>query len=458
MPITLSDLQRANAAPWLAVGAEAVRYLQRLVRFDTSNPPGNEQPAAEFLRDLLTSHGIEVWLGGPLENRTSLVARLRGDGSRAPLLLVSHLDVVPAPPAGWSVEPFGGIVKDDYLWGRGAMDCKYRVIAHAMVLLLLKRSRARLRRDIIMAACADEETGGQLGMEWLAQTHPEKIDAELVLGEGGGGEIPAPRGSYCAVGTAEKGAVDVEIVIHGRPGHSLRIIPDNAMSRLGDVLARLKEQRLATRMTESARLNILGIAAGQEPDVRVALLSLLEDSCREEGVSQLRRLAPVLMAWLEPSLHNTITPTQVVGGIGLHCYPPEISLKCNARFLPSFSADELIASVNRRLDGLEGVELRILQVGANASESPVGTGLFNTLVELMQELRPGVVVVPWLLGGETDVRFLRGPGRAVYGFFPSLLDPPPGPPGGHGIDERVSLFNIRWSIMVLHELSRRLCL
>ena len=168
--VTVGNTDDWAPAHWQDVLEETTGWLQNLVRFDTSNPPGNERPAAQFLHDILVSEGIESEIAGPQPHRSSVLARVPGDGSGGrPLLLVSHLDVVPATPAGWDVEPFSATLKDGFVWGRGAMDCKHRVATQAMMLVLAKRRGLNLKRDLVLAACADEETGGQNGMGWLAE-------------------------------------------------------------------------------------------------------------------------------------------------------------------------------------------------------------------------------------------------------------------------------------------------
>ena len=447
-------------AHWHDVLEEAAGWLQNLVRFDTSNPPGNERPAADYLHDILVDEGIESEVAGPLPHRSSVLARVRGDGSGGrPLLLVSHLDVVPATPAGWDVEPFSATLKDRFIWGRGAMDCKHRVATHAMMLVLAKRRKLNLKRDLVMAACADEETGGQMGMGWLAEHRRDELDAEYVLGEGGGGEVSAPQGNYCAVGTAEKGAFEVTITIRAPGGHSLRIIPNGAMSRLGQVLARLENMRLSSTMTETVASSIEAIAPGQTPEVQEALYALLKDATRDEGMAALRQSAPGLAGWFEPSLYNSIVPTMVQGGESAHAYPTEVKLHCNVRFLPGESIENVLNLIRARLDGIDDLEIGEVEESFFAWESPSDTPLFRSISELYEDISPGTVAVPLLLGGATDVRFLRAPDRAVYGYFPSISLTPDGRnSGGHCTNERVALYSINRALHYLYELITRLCL
>ena len=458
--VTVGNTDEWAPAHWHDVLEETAGWLQNLVRFDTSNPPGNERPAADYLHDVLVNEGIESEVAGPLPHRSSVLARVRGDGSGGrPLVLVSHLDVVPATPAGWDVDPFSATLKDRFVWGRGAMDCKHRVATQAMMLVLAKRRKLNLKRDLVLAACADEETGGQNGMGWLAEHRREELDAEYVLGEGGGGEVAAPQGSYCAVATGEKGAFDLTITLRGQGGHSLRIIPNGAMSRLGQLLARLEEMRLSSALTETVVASIETIAPGQSAPVQESLYALLKDATRDEGMAALRRTAPGLAGWFEPSLYNSIVPTMVQGGESAHAYPTEVKLHCNVRFLPGESIENVLDLIRARLVGIDDVELGEVEESFFAWESPSDTALFRSIQDLYEELSPGTVVVPLLLGGGTDVRFLRAPDRAVYGYFPSISLTPDGRnSGGHCTNERVALYSINRALHYLYELITRLCL
>ena len=450
---------RQPREPWSEIVLEAAHYLQDLVRIDTSNPPGNERPGAEYLAEVLDRNGVQSELVGPLPHRTSLIARARGKGRLRPLLLVSHLDVVPAPTSGWSVHPFCGLLKDGFVWGRGAMDCKYRAVTHAMILMLLNRNRISLKRDVIIAACADEEAGGKLGMEWLAANHLDKIDAEFVLGEGGGGEIPTPTGRFCALGTGEKSSYNLTIIVRGLGGHTLRTRPGNALLKLGHVLGALENPHLSSELAASVSLLIESIARHQHDPLQSVLKALLSDSSRDAAMAQLVHISPELSRWLEPSIYNLIATTMVSGGVSPHAYPTEVRLDCNVRLLPGSRIKDAIEIVRSRLKGIDDVEIDGIEEEAYASESSTETLLYHTIKNVLQEAQSDTTVVPWLLGGATDVRFLRQPGRAVYGFFPSLVDLPfhEWMSITHGVDERVSLRNLEWAIRVFYELVLRIC-
>jgi carboxypeptidase PM20D1 len=298
-----------------------------------------------------------------------------------------------------------------------------------------------------------------MGIEWLVRHHLGEIEAEFVLGEGGGGEIPIPHGTFCAIGTGEKSSHDVKITIRGPGGHTLRTRPGNAVLKLGRVLARLEDPHLGSHLDGSVAVMIHRIASRQPPELTGALERLLSDATRDPALADLDRLAPDFKRWLEPSLYDLVATTMVSGGLSPHAYPSEVHLTCNVRLLPGRTIDQTLDRLRARLSGIEGVEITHVHCGAEASQSPTDTALYRAIEEIYAEMRPEATVVPWLLGGATDVRFLRGGDRVVYGFFPSITDLPPYEwmSMTHGVDERVSLANLGWAMRVLYALIQRLC-
>jgi len=435
---------------------EATRYLQDLVRIDTTNPPGNERPAAEYIADVLNREGIIVDLLGAMEERKNLIARVLGDGSARPVLLVSHLDVVSAVASEWDVHPFSGVLKNSFIWGRGAMDCKYRVVTHTMVLLLLKRNNIPLKRDVVIAACADEELGGFYGMKWLSESYPEKVQAEFVLGEGGGGGVPAPGGKYSLIGCAERGSYKVFIKIRGNGGHSYKPRDDNALLKLGEVLNSLKVHRLSHDIRPSARDAIKKIAEDQSSLLKEELLALLHSD--DPDITRIKELSPELAKWLEPTIFNTICPTMVQGGESPHCHPIKVELICNLRVLPGQDIAEIYSLLMDRFNGIDDIEIEMIEE-AKPSESGIDTSLYHMIDEMNKELNLGVKTVPWLLGGATDVRFLRSENSTVYGFFPSVIDLPYNVWNSitHGINERISQENLMFAIKYMYNLMKKIC-
>ena len=269
--------QSMHSINWQDVGEETVTNLRGLLRLDTRNPPGNEIRAAEDLRTLLEAEGISGEIVGPGSHRGTFIARLRGDGSEPPLLLMSHTDVVAVEPEKWTHDPFSGDVADGFMYGRGALDMKQMVTMEAMTMLLLKRSSIRLKRDVIFMAAADEEVGGNQGAGWVVANRPELIQAEYALNEGGGSGFEINGRRYYPVQTAEKGTVRFRIRTYGRPGHGSVPHYENPILNLTEILTKFTPELLPAHFTDTFRGYIAGIAETQPGDIAQALHAVLAD-------------------------------------------------------------------------------------------------------------------------------------------------------------------------------------
>jgi acetylornithine deacetylase/succinyl-diaminopimelate desuccinylase-like protein len=438
---------------WNAAGNEAVTRLQHLLRFDTTNPPGDELPLAQHLAALLAQEGVEAQVLQSAPTRANLAARLKGDGSRRPLLLLSHLDVVPAEPARWTHPPFAGAIAEGQVWGRGAIDSKLTTTVQLQVLLLCRRLGLPLRRDLVLVATADEELGSNCGIKWLARHHPEVFDAEYGINEGGGFALLVDgRPLYtCQVG--EKGSAYLDLVIHGRPGHSSVPHADNPLLHLSPVLDRLRG-RLPHRVTASARAFFEAAAAAQQqPEVAALLRALLDPDRQEEALARLPVDEPTRLMF-DAMLRNTCAPTILEAGVKRNVIPSEATVKLSGRTLPGMEREAFLAEV-RGLVG-EGPEFRLDNYWAGG-EFPSDTPLFRAIQAAMRRCEPEGAVVPYMVTGGTDARFLMGRGPVVYGFLPMRHEP------GmdffslcHGHDERVSIGNVRFAVQVLWEVVRQL--
>jgi Acetylornithine deacetylase/Succinyl-diaminopimelate desuccinylase and related deacylases len=241
---------------WVRVGDETVALLQRLIQFDTRNPPGNELPLARFLVSTFESAGIPVQLFEPTPGRGQVVARLSGSGARRPVMLLAHMDVVGVEAEMWTCDPFAGVARDGFLYGRGAIDDKGMLAANVITMLQLKKhvdAGGSFSRDVVFVATADEEAGGECGMAWLVQHHPEVLDAEFALNEGGRTRIIPGGGKYLAVQTSEKISHVVELSVKGTAGHAAIPLPDNAIFALGRALALLADHREPVVLTPTTR-------------------------------------------------------------------------------------------------------------------------------------------------------------------------------------------------------------
>src|SRR5947209_901086 len=277
-----------NTINWQEVGEETVTNLRGLLRLDTRNPPGNEIRAAEYLRDLLQAEGIPGEIVGPSKDRATYIARLKGDGSAPPLLLMSHTDVVAVEPEKWTHDPFSGDIADGFIYGRGALDMKQMVTMEAMSMLLLKRTGVRLKRDVIYMAAADEEVGGRVGAGWVVEHCPKLIQAEYALNEGGGSGFEINDRRYYPVQTAEKGTARFRIRTHGKPGHGSVPHNENPILKIAAILAIFTPNLLPVHFTPTLRGYIGGIAASQPADIAQALHAVLaNETTADAAVDQL---------------------------------------------------------------------------------------------------------------------------------------------------------------------------
>ncbi len=384
---------------------EATELLIELLRLDTVNPPGNETPAAELLRDYLEEAGVECALLARDPTRANLVARIPGRDEGKRLLLLGHTDTVLADPEEWSVDPWSGELRDGAVWGRGALDMKSQVAAGAVAVASLAREGFRPAGDLILAATADEEVGTTgFGLSWLCSEHPDAVRAELCVNEGGGDRaIVNGRPVYlCAV--AEKMSSPFILRVHGRSGHaSMPAIADNALVTAASLVERLGEfaaPRLLLPETEAFFTALFG----EVPD-RARLEARLGD------------LEPALAAMVEPMLGMTIAPTMITASQKRNVIPAVCEVACDCRLLPGQAQAEAAEAIHAWLGG-DGYELEWIE-GVGGSRSSPHTPLWGTIEKWLRREEPDAALVPVVLPGFTDSHYLREAfGTVAYGFFP----------------------------------------
>jgi len=444
----------ADASPSLPpadpeLSEAAVPHLQALLRIDTSNPPGNETPAAEYLAALLREGGLEPILDGPAPARRSVVARLRGSGESPPLLLHAHLDVVPADAHAWTHPPFSGEIHDGYLWGRGAIDMKHMAVMSALVLGRLSREGRRLRRDVIFAGVADEEAGCDNGSRFLVDNHPDWVRAEYAVGEAGGFTLHLGGRVIYPVQVAEKGAVWMTLRAQGTPGHGSMPRDDNAVVRVAEAVARLGRARPRHRLSQAAAAYLDALAATQRFP-RSVLLRQLKNPALAPWVLKLvpdRSAARAIGAVLS----NTVAPTVLRAGSKTNVIPGEAEAEVDGRTVPGQTAADLVAEV-RALVG-EHIEVRVDR-DMPPVETPARSPLLDAIRETLAVHHPGSVVVPTMIPGFTDAKQWSRLGARCYGFCPVRF-PADGPRFGdlfHGHDERIPIEGLRWGVNALHDL------
>ncbi|MBI4791025.1 MAG: M20/M25/M40 family metallo-hydrolase [Chloroflexi bacterium] len=437
---------------WDAVRQEVTGYLQDLVRIDTTNPPGNETLAAEYLAAVLQREGIQPTIVESAPGRGNLVARLRGDGRAAPLMLMVHLDVVTAEADQWTRPPFSGDVSGGYLWGRGTLDAKELAAMELATLLLLKRAGRPLARDIIFMANADEETGGKLGAGWMVKHHADLICAEYAINEGGGFGLDILGERFFTCQVAEKGTARFAMRTRGRPGHGSQPTRDNAVLKLADAIQKIGATELPLHATATTRLFVGGVAAKVERHYGLDLQALLEPRKYRVAVERLP-IDDGLRAMFYAMLHNTVTPTMLNAGCKINVIPSVAEARCDARVLPGQSAQDLLAEV-RGVVGKE-VEIEFLD-DTPALETEYRTPLFETIRCVMKRYAPRATLLPYLVTGATDARHVSKLGTKVYGFGP-MLGPTAELDRIHGHDERISIENLAFGTRVLYDIVSEFC-
>lgn len=447
-----------SSANWPAVTAEVVRHLQALLRLDTTNPPGSETLAAEYLAGVLRAEGLDPLVLESAPGRGNLVARLAGSGQAPPLLLFSHTDVVPAEASAWTHPPFAGEVHDGCVWGRGAVDMKGTVAEQLMVMLLLKRQGVALKRDVIFAATADEEIGGPsgYGVAWLARHHPDLLRAEFALSEVGGYNLDFAGRPVYLIQVAEKGTCWLKARVRGRPGHGSMPHQDNAVVHLARGLRRLAVEGLPYHLTSPAAgfLEAASRAAGASPMGR--LLHSLKSPVEAERAFQVELKDNDLQPFLYALLHNTATPTGLAAGYQTNVIPAVAEATLDGRLLPGFTTDSFLAE----LRGLLGDQFEFeVTLEAPPLQTAHDTPLFKLMADSLRAHDPqAAAVLPYMMSAATDAKYLAPLGVPTYGFAPLKL-----PPDMklmemfHAHDERAPIEGLGWGVQVLYDVVTRYC-
>jgi acetylornithine deacetylase/succinyl-diaminopimelate desuccinylase-like protein len=431
----------------------AIHLLRDLIRIDTTNPPGNETAAAQYIASILLGEGLDPVVLGPAPGRGSVIARLRGNGTAGALLLMSHLDVVPADAAEWDHPPFAADVADGYIWGRGSTDTKSLTAVQLAILLALKREGVPLKRDIVLAATADEEAGGDNGMGWLAEHHAPLLECECAINEGGGHSEDIAGRRFYMCQTGEKGLCWMKLTARGTSGHGSMPREDNAVTELCTAVSKLAHAHLPQHITATADDLVRKIAKTSGLDE--SLPAALFDPQREaEALEQLREY-PELVKLLKATLHNTISPTMLEAGQKANVIPGEASAVVDGRIVPGQTHDGFLQELRPYIG--EGIRVEILQ-RSSPCESEAASPLFDLMGQVLEQHDSGCVLVPYIVPGATDGRILAQKGVKVYGFAPSR--PEPGWPAlemAHARNERISLANMEFMTQVLYDVVRRFC-
>jgi acetylornithine deacetylase/succinyl-diaminopimelate desuccinylase-like protein len=388
--------------------------LQRLIRFDTTNPPGNEAECIAFIDDLLTQAGIETTILAAKPERANLVARIPGRGTASPLLLYGHVDVVTTANQQWEHPPFEGRLVDGYVWGRGAVDMKGGI---AMMLSAFLRAHAEgldLPGDVVFAAVCDEEAGQGYGAKFLVENHPGLFEGiEYAIGESGAFSWYVGGRRFYPIMLAERQRCIIKATVRGPGGHGSRPVRGGAMAKLAQLLQRLDTQGLPVHITPVPRLMLESMASALGGSMGQTLEQLLDPTLTNDTLDRLGDLRPLLYAML----HNTVSPTILHGSEKINVIPSEVSVELDSRVLPGYEPKDIIAELRQVVS--EDVELVV--VHCEPARCEAGMGLFDTLADILRESDPDGLPVPLLVVGGTDARQFARLGIETYGFLPTLV-------------------------------------
>ncbi|MGE3844260.1 MAG: M20/M25/M40 family metallo-hydrolase [Vicinamibacterales bacterium] len=422
------------AAPdWARVEEETLRHFQTLVRFDTSDPPGNEKPAADYLQQVLKASGIPVETFALEPNRVNVVARLKGNGSKRPLLLMAHTDVVNVDAAKWTHPPFSATRDGGHIYGRGTIDDKDNVTAALMTMLLLKRLNVPLDRDVIFLAEAGEEGNTRIGIDFMVRQHFDQIDAEYCLAETGGVTREGGQIRYATIQTLEKIPRAVVLTARGISGHASIPRTTNAVVRLGAALANIGRWQPTIRLNETTRAYFEGLASVSSGETAQRYRDVLDPSKVAAVEQYFREHDPAKAA----VLHATASPTIVAGGYRLNVIPSEATAQIDLRLLPDDDPEAVLAQIRQAVND-PSVEVawapRDVRPGGT---SRLGTEAY-TAIEAAIRRQYDTTTVPYMNTGATDMAYLRAKGVQCYGIGPAIdaEDLPKGF-GSHSDQERI---------------------
>jgi acetylornithine deacetylase/succinyl-diaminopimelate desuccinylase-like protein len=431
-----------GAVPTISIRDEGTELLRELLQLDTVNPPGNETRAAELLRAFLEEAGVRCELFARVPERANLVARIPGRGEGPSLLLLSHTDTVLADPGEWSVDPWSGELRDEEIWGRGALDMKSQVAASAVAIASLAREGFQPAGDLVFVASADEEVGEDYGLSWLVREHPDAVRADYCINEGGGDRLTVGGQAVYLCSTAEKMSSPFRLRVHGRSGHaSMPGIADNALVKAARLLARLDGFADRPRLLPETK----------------ALLAVLGTTPNAHEVEEaLAGMEPLVRALVEPMLAFTVSPTMVDASHQRNVVPAECEVVCDCRLLPGQSQEEVERLLRERL-GEDSYDLEWIEA-VGGTRSPPGTPLWEAVETFVQTEEPGARVAPIVLPGFTDSHWMRDTfGTVAYGFFPMRsMDPELAARLVHSADERIPVDDLELGTRFLLHAARTL--
>jgi acetylornithine deacetylase/succinyl-diaminopimelate desuccinylase-like protein len=419
---------------WDEIATESLAHFKAMVQLDSSNPPGNESRVANYLRGVFEREGVASELYAREPDRANIVARIRGNGSKQPILIMAHTDVVGVQPENWSVDPFAAVERDGYIYGRGTLDDKDTVTAGLMTMLLLKRAGLELDRDVIFLAEAGEEGTTHVGVDFMVSEHWDAIEAEYCLAEGGGTVARNGTVQHVGIATTEKFPMRVTLIARGTAGHGSVPRLDNAVWALADAVAKVSALRTPLRLNATTRTYF----------ERLATISPAEDAARYRGLADPAQQRPVARYFAENEpqhyalLRTTVVPTIMNAGFRRNVIPSEGQATFDIRALPDEDPPAFYAELERVI---ANPNVEIVPEGIYRPASPpsrIDNEMFTVLEEVTAQLYPGAVTLPTMLTGATDMAQVRAKGTQCYGLGPVREESDIASGGGaHGDDERI---------------------
>ena len=443
--------ESASQPAFTPADEEAVQLLSAYLKIDTTNPPGNEAGAASFFKTVFDREGIENQVFESAPGRASIVARLKGSGQKKDVVLLNHMDVVPADKSTWKVDPFSGKVQDGYVWGRGAIDMKGMAIAELAAMLQLKRSGIPLKGDVIFIGTADEEAGGEMGAGYMVREHSDLIkNAGTVINEGNLIIAKADgAAAYYGVSTMEKTPLWLKLTATGTPSHGSTPAAQTAVTKLVDALSKVRDWQTPIMVVPVVRKFYADIA-------RFAATPALQQGQKNlaEALKDPQFRAEFLQAPVKNALvRNTVAITMLEGSNKINVVPTRASAQLDVRLLPGEDPDRFIGSLKEVMSDPSIQVEKILSFPSTAS--PQESEFHRAVSRIAAVYDPGVPVTTQLSSGFTDCHFFREKGIPCYGFMPFKLTLQE-LASFHGNNERLSLSNVAFGRRFLHELVERL--
>ena len=441
------NAQNGGTINWPKYQDMAVDLMQQYLRVNTSNPPGNELEAAKFLKKVFDQHGIENEIFEYKPGRANIIARLKGNGSKRPIILLSHTDVVTAEPASWDVDPFSGVIKNNVIYGRGALDMKSEGLLHLMTMILLKREGPPLARDVIFIGTADEEVDDE-GSLWMIANKADLFkNAEYLLTEGGDNLLDGNTVKLVGVDVAEKAPFWLRLTATGLPGHGSRPVADSATNRLIRAMNRILDWETPVKLLPAVEQFFKDIAPLQQEPLRAQFQNIresLKNPDFSKALSSQREFGYLV--------RNTISITMLSGSKQTNVIPNAATCNLDVRLLPGESPDEFLNALKTVIADAS-IKIENVNRFKPPNSSPIDTELFSLIARKTKEKHPGAVVTTKMLSGYTESQLYRQLGITAYGWAP-IYTTPEEDEGVHGNNERISVKNVREGTRELYEIVR----